>query len=120
MDYTPARAGHGPQRDLSKEEFWRRTLKAFAASGRSVRAFCAARQLAEPSFYAWRRALAQRDTAPVDAPALPAFVPVRVSDTAGGVIEIALAGGRCLRLRGPVDRVALAEVLAVLEPEATA
>ena len=32
-----------------------------------------------------------------------------------GHIEIALAGGHRLRLRGPVDRAALAAVVAVLE-----
>jgi transposase len=120
MKYTSARAGLGPQRNLSKEEFWRGVLRRFAASGQTVRAFCAARHLAEPSFYAWRRALAQRDTVPADSPALPAFVPVQVSDTAGGAMEIVLAGGRCIRLRGPVDRAALAEVMAVLDPGAGA
>jgi hypothetical protein len=30
-------------------------------------------------------------------------------------MEIVLAGGRCIRVRGPVDRSTLAEVVAVLE-----
>jgi len=116
MKHTLARTGRSRQSNLSKEKFWRRTLAAFAASSQSVRAFCAARQLAEPSFYAWRRALAQREPAATDSQSPPMFVPVRVSDTADSAMEIVLAGGRCIRLRGPVDRAALAEVVAVLDP----
>lgn len=115
---TPS-AGRGPQPDRSRETFWRRTLRAFAASGQSVRAFCRARQLSEPSFYAWRRALAQRDAAtPADAPvvsAAPAFVPVRLADAMSAPMEIVLAGGRCIRLRPPVDRAALVEIVAALD-----
>jgi hypothetical protein len=50
-------AGHGPQRRAGKEAFWRRTLREFAGSGQSIRAFCRQRQLAEPSLYDWRRTL---------------------------------------------------------------
>ena len=117
MKHPPSRVSHGPPRDLSKEKFWRRTLTAFAASGQSVRAFCAARQVTESSFYAWRRALAQREAARSKPASLaPAFVPVRLSEAMAGSIEIVLTGGRCLRLHGPVDRAALAEVVAVLDP----
>ena len=68
---------------------------------------------------------------PADPPALPAFVPVRldqrlaashaerVAEPAGRSadwrIEIELSGGRRVHVAGPVDRQALADVLAVLE-----
>jgi len=59
--------------------------------------------------------------------ASPAFVAVRVAEHGGGVVvangdrptggrmEIVLSGGRRVRVSGVVDRVALAEVVAVLE-----
>jgi transposase-like protein len=44
-----------------KEQFWRRAVAEYRRSGLTVREFCARRTLSEPSFYAWRRELAQRD-----------------------------------------------------------
>jgi hypothetical protein len=41
-------------------------------------------------------------------------------NTAAGVIEVVLPGGRCVRVRGPVDRMALLEVVAALEGVAAA
>jgi hypothetical protein len=49
------------------------------------------------------------------------FVPVRVTEDAlppASPIEIVLAGGRCVRVSGPVDRQVLADVLTVLEGQA--
>ena len=126
MKQTTLGAVHGPQRNRSKEKFWRQTLRQFGTSGLSVREFCAAHQLSEASLYAWRRTLAERDAAmPVDrgsTPATPAFVPVRLAEwkalppqAMSSPLEIVLAGGRCIRLAGPVDRSVLREVVAALE-----
>jgi hypothetical protein len=108
----------------SKEQLWRETLRRFADSGQSVRAFCIAQGVSEPSFYFWKRRLARRQpTLPA-----PALVPVRIAQLcpqaeAGHVrasglgsvhTEIVLANGHRLRLRGPVDQAALASVLSVL------
>jgi hypothetical protein len=101
----------------SREQFWREVIGDFACSRQSVRAFCAARQLSEPSFYSWRRTLAQRDanSSTVVKATLPAFVPVHVANENSGGMEIVLRGERRIRLCGPVDRGALAEVVAALE-----
>lgn len=134
MNHLPTAAGLGPRRDQSKEEFWRAAFRQCAASGQTISAFCRQRRLAPASFYAWRRTLAAREAAGTErrppsasvgpgvpasglAPA-PAFVPVQLRDPAAGVIEILLAGGRCLRLHGPVDYEALVEVVAALECQA--
>lgn len=53
--------GRGSHRDPVKEQFWRDALKRFAASGQSVREFCAARQLTETAFYFWRNEIRRRD-----------------------------------------------------------
>ena len=52
----------GKSRDPRKEQQWRRWIQQWQHSGLSVRAFCARHDLAEPSFYAWRRQLQQRGT----------------------------------------------------------
>ena len=119
MKHTTLGVGHGPQRNRSKEKFWRQTLRQFATSGLSVREFCAAHQLSEASLYSWRRTLAGRDavmpTERGSAPATPAFLPIRLAEAMSSSMEIVLAGGRCIRLRGPVDRLVLSEVVAALE-----
>jgi hypothetical protein len=102
-------------RDPKKEAFWRRMVQGQAGSGLSVRAWCCRHHLNEAGFYGWRKELARRDAERCE----PAFVPVQVTPerpaNAGGRIEIVLAGGRRIRVSGPVDRRMLADVLAVLE-----
>lgn len=123
MNKSTSSAGHGPQREAGKEKFWRQMLRDFAASRQSVRAFCSERDLSEPSFYAWRRMLAERDAAgskarPTAKPA-PMFLPIRLAGAAGRM-EIVLPGGTRIRLRPPVDRSALIEVVAALRAAAGA
>jgi hypothetical protein len=109
----------GTRRDRKKEAFWRRTLQRQAQSSLSVRAWCGQRGVRQSAFYWWRTRLAQRDAA------APPFVPVRVAAESAtvapsGRIEIILAGGRCVQVVGPVDRQALADVLAVLAAQVCA
>jgi hypothetical protein len=113
----------GPRREGAKEKFWRRTLREFADSEQSVREFCRVRQLSEPSFYAWRRTLALRDAdrsrAARAAVTAPAFLPIRLADARNAPIdvpiEIELTGGHRIRVRPPVDRAALIEIVAALQ-----
>ncbi len=121
---------HRPGRDRKKEVFWRRVIAGQPRSGLSVRAWCGRHEVRESSFYWWRRRLARRDTA-------TAFVPVRLASgpssagadrlasSAGaddpttasggqGRIEIVPSQGWRVQVIGPVDRRALADVLAVL------
>jgi hypothetical protein len=46
-----------------KEEFWRLVIEEHRASGLTVRAFCEREAVPEPSFYAWRKRLRDRDEA---------------------------------------------------------
>jgi len=61
MKNHPPPAGKGPHRDPAKERFWRQLLKQFAASGQSVREFCAARRLKQTALYFWRAEVQRRD-----------------------------------------------------------
>jgi hypothetical protein len=102
----------GKSRDPRKEQQWRRWIQQWQHSGLSVRAFCARHDLAEPSFYAWRRQLQQRQ-------APSPFLPVRVvpdeEPAAAGSVEVVLTGGRRVCVPPGFDPATLRQLLAVLE-----
>lgn len=109
-------------RDSDKEQFWREKIAKQPVSGLSIRAYCRRHRVRESAFYFWRGELARRG---VSGEPGPAFVPVQVTaeppaaaepgdDSASGCIEIVLGSGQCVRVRGVVDRRALADVLSVL------
>lgn len=109
-----------PMRPRSrKEQFWRQIIRQWDNSGLTVREFCARHELSEPSFYAWKRTIAERH-----AKALT-FVPVRVvhdeiePDAASGVsgsgLELVLRTGRRLRIGPGFDGPTLQRLLALLE-----
>jgi transposase-like protein len=106
------------QRRASKEQFWRTVLKRWRSSGLSVRAYCDEHGLAEPTFYAWRRMVAERDAAAVR------FVPAQVVaesrpqvgvDGLAGALELVLGAGHVLRVGPGFDGPTLKRLLALLE-----
>ena len=106
---------HGKPRDPRKEQQWRRLIQLWKNSGLTVRAFCARHHITQPSFYAWRRELHQRDAA-------TDFVPVQVETndqlatvTSIATIEVVLAGGQCVRVTPGFDPATLRQLLAVLQ-----
>ena len=135
----------GGRRDRNKEQFWHRLVRLWRRSGLTVRDFCGEHAVSEPSFYSWRRTLAERcrqrdgrrgrssSTANGDgnAPARdtdasgqddqPVFVPLRVVATAadrpGPTFEVVLRGGRVVRVQAGFDAASLRELLAVLEED---
>jgi transposase-like protein len=114
----------GKGRDGRREARWRRIIREHGRSEMGVREFCRRGKLTETAFYFWRRELQRRQAEqeqrrPADPSSAPAFVAVRVEEhsgiRAGGRIEIELSGGQRVHVAAPVDRQALADVLAVLE-----
>jgi len=108
----------GQRRDLKREAFWRDVLARFAGSKLSVRGFCELEGLSEPSFYAWRRVIRERDTQRPE----PAFVPVVVSGAVapqsagrGEGIVIELHCGRRLRLPETMTAERVVSLIRVLE-----
>ena len=117
----------GVSRDRRREAQWRRVVGEHGRSGLTVREFCRKSKLRESTFYFWRRELerrqAEQEQRPQTGPsAAPAFVAVRVEEHSGtaadGRIVIELSGGRRVHVTPPVERQALADVLAVLEGHA--
>jgi hypothetical protein len=115
----------GPKRrDAAKERYWRRLLRQWRRSGLTGRDFCAEQRLSEASFYSWKREIARRDqevqAGTSSAAALPAFVPVTIdtgaaATAAAAPLEVVLADGRVLRVRGGFESAVLRQLLAVLE-----
>jgi transposase len=103
---------HGKPRDPRKEQHWRRLIQLGKNNGLTVRAFCARHHITQPSFYAWRRELQQRDAATT-------FVPVRVvtddQPAPSTPIDIFLAGGRSVRVTPGFDPATLRQLLVVLQ-----
>ena len=101
------------RRDAGKERFWRETMERSAGSGMSVRAFCAAENLKEAQFYAWRRELRLRDA---EASVKPGFAEVVPFPAAGGDerssgVSVELSCGRRVRVERGFDASVLRAVL---------
>jgi transposase len=129
----------GTHRDKRREAQWRRAIRRQQRSGLTIRAFCREHDLRETAFYFWRVELARREAEQEQRHQAarprrvarrakrPSFVPVELAASsadqadqqlgrqADGRIEIVLSGGRQIHVAAPVNRQALADVLAVLE-----
>jgi transposase len=121
-----------------KERYWRQLLAQWQGSGQTVRWFCLAHGLSEPSFYAWRRTINQRDqqaqrrrqrgrrqvepAAATDAcgregDLVPTFVPVTVA-APESALELVLRDGHVVRVPPGFDAVTLRQLVAALDREA--
>ena len=95
--------------------FWRELIRAQAASGLSIGAYCRRRGVSTASFYAWRRRSAEQAT--------PRFLPVRVAEVlAGGgppsprpAVEFERADGVRVRVFDGALRQTIRDVLAALD-----
>ena len=120
------------ERSVEKEAFWRAKLDQQRQSGLNVRAFCRTQSISEPSFYAWRRALAARDvertvagrerTVAGDRPGKQRLIPVKIVsalrepvssiDVEGNQrLEIVTPGGFTLRFAVAASSETIARVL---------
>ena len=105
--------------DASKREAaqqrWREVIRRQAESGLSVRAFCRQAGVREPSFYAWRRKLAGRETAAKTK--TPGVVPAVVEAPPSGdqPIVLELPSGAALRLPATMALAQVAELVLRLQ-----
>jgi hypothetical protein len=113
-----------PHRKAAKERLWREHLAAWRRSGQSVRAYCRQHDLAEPTFYLWRRALEQRPVLSTPSQLVPAalpgnapFVPLRLigPSPTQAVLELVLRGGRVVRVPNGFAPDALRQLITLAE-----
>ena len=110
------------RRDAGKEQHWRGVLRRQVTSRLSVAEFCRREGLRQPSFYAWRRTMSQRDGrrakhSDTGARAV-GFLPVRLSEAAPRVeasITIELGEGLVLRLPEATPAARVAELVRALQ-----
>lgn len=74
-----------------KHEEWRRRLRRFQESRQSIAAFCRQEGVSPPSFYLWRKRLAEARPQPPTAEAPAGFRAVRIVPAAG--VSVQLPGG---------------------------
>jgi transposase len=97
---VPVVPGASRRDPIATRRRWAERLERFRRSGQTIAQFCAAEGVSPPSFYVWRRVLA--DNAPSPEPARPTLVPIRLTPSpAGSPIEVVLRSGTVLRF--PVD-----------------
>jgi hypothetical protein len=117
------------QRDPRKEHFWRQHLQCWQRSSLTIRDYCAQHHLSEPSFYAWRRMLAERDqhahatvttvtaqTPPAERVDPPAFVAVQLA-AAATPLELLLNDGVIVRVPAGFDADTLRRLLQTLRSQ---
>lgn len=102
---------------LSKRDRWQELIERQAESGLSVRAFCRQESLREPSFYAWRRKLAQREGKDM---AEPTFIAAQVVDHVAPAIVLQLASGNRLELPTSLSIAQVAELVLRVEQRVSA
>jgi hypothetical protein len=119
------------ERDVGKERFWRRLIVLWRRSQpMTVRDFCAEHGVSEPSFYGWRRTLAERDhrtpSGAVSSSARRArrqtagqqakFLPLRIvpaPTSHGADLQVVLRSGRIVRVPPGFDTATLRQLLAI-------
>jgi hypothetical protein len=99
------------RRDPDRERFWRDAVAGWKKSGQTVRAYCDERGLSQPSFYAWRRELVERDRTTIRQPAK--FVPMQI--VVESMVEVVLPSGVVVRVPPATEATAVARLVAALE-----
>jgi hypothetical protein len=134
-------ASPGAPRNGAKERSWRRLIQQWRHSGMTIRDFCVEHEVSEPSFFAWRRTIADRDRQSghpsadgygnVDSnktQVSPTFVPLHVVSTpvvstpavstpAGAAYEVVLRDGCIVRVPAGFDPATLRQLLVLLNEE---
>jgi len=115
------------QRDVAKQQYWAKTIREAARSGKSIREFCGQRKIKESQFYWWQRKLRERREERAlkrgggRKTSSQAGTFALVSDEPGQLdagIELVLADGRRVRISRGVDEETLRTVLSAVGSEA--
>lgn len=115
--------------EMPRRDYWQGLIDEYHRSGLSQAAFCRGHGIARRSLNFWKRKLSGGAGDDACAVSSPAFVPVQVVSTGRphdaatlgspplweGEIEIVLASGRLVRVRGRVDVEWLRQVIGMAE-----
>lgn len=103
--------------NTDQQQFWQMVLETFKSSGLSVRQFCSQEGLSEPSFYSWRKRLAniRKPDVNKEPPQPEPFIQVSMPKAESGYLELILASGHTLRIHPDVDSEFLTCVLSAVK-----
>lgn len=90
----------------SRRQVWAERLNRYHASSQTVKDFCQAENVSVPSFYQWKKKLADAETV-----APPTFVPVNLTTQPGDDLELVLPGGATLKLSVHMSDAAMRKTL---------
>lgn len=105
----------------STAQEWSPVVADWRASGLSAAKFCRRQGLSQWTFRYWRKKAEAAGTGRLRRPTLPpsaagvSFVEARLVESGPTPIEVRLAGGRSLRVRGDFDEGVLRKLVAALE-----
>lgn len=92
---------------LSRRQVWRTRLRRYRQSDLTVAEFCRREGVSVPSFYQWKKKLADDNSPPLAAAEVvdPKFVPLVVNDSATHpAVTLRLPGGACIDVAPGFDR----------------
>lgn len=108
--------------ETDQRQFWQMAIETWQSSGLPVRQFCKQEGLSEPSFYCWRRKLAQKADTEANADKKPTskvagssdFIEVSIPESKSAGLELILTSGGVLRISPSFDSKTLSGVISVL------
>ena len=110
------------QRDLVKEDTWRRIFQECDASGKSGRQFCKSRGLSEHQFYSWRAVIRKRDSKgkreqreATNPFVLLQFTENHINQAQEVPIEMVFPGGALIRITGQTNLGLVCRILTEME-----
>ena len=98
-----------------REQYWRRQLFACESSGKTIVQYCRDEGLDVSQYHWWKRELNRRGRMRSVTPLFAELCPAPPPLPATSEIEVALPGGRVVRVRRGFDAAMLTEVVRVLE-----
>ena len=93
----------------SRRQVWSERLDRYRTSSQTVKAFCQAENVSVPSFYQWKKKLADAEPS-----ASAAFVPVNLPAQPTDELDLVLPGGATLKLNLQLDDTPMQKVLAAV------
>lgn len=98
-----------------RERYWRSVLEQWQASGMSRAAFCRRQGISYHGLNYWKDRVGRKTDGGAPGRRRSRFVEIAVSPAATPTYEIALAGGRRLRVASGFDDAEVARLMAVVE-----
>lgn len=94
---------------LSRRDIWAQRIARYRRTELTVKEFCLREGVSQPSFYQWKRTLAE------DRPVrLPTFLPVRVSEPPATDFTMRLPGGATIELSTAISPDDLRRIIAAV------